>query len=91
MTLVMLAVTPFLAGMGFAISIFMSRNTSLINKAYGGEGRGSLHWLCGRLPHAVGLLSCRVVLCGGSCSIVWSCRAVGLRGRTVLPTRAIMP
>jgi ABC-type multidrug transport system fused ATPase/permease subunit len=78
MTLVMLAVTPFLAGMGFAISIFMSRNTSLINKAYGGEGRGSLDWLCGRLPHAVGLLSCRVVW--GQlqyCVELQSCRAAG--------------
>ncbi|EFN58606.1 hypothetical protein CHLNCDRAFT_34209 [Chlorella variabilis] len=34
MTLVMLAVTPFLAGMGFMISVFMARNTSKINTAY---------------------------------------------------------
>ena len=90
MTLVMLAVTPFLAGMGFAISIFMSRNTSLINKAYGGEWRGSLDWLCGRLPHAVGLfvVSCCV---GAAALLCGAVGAVGLRGRTALPMRAIMP
>jgi hypothetical protein len=36
MTLVMLATVPFLAGMGFAISIFMGRNTTKINAAYAG-------------------------------------------------------
>ncbi|KAL4457545.1 hypothetical protein ABPG75_012410 [Micractinium tetrahymenae] len=35
MTLVMLAVTPFLAVMGFMVSFFMSKNTQRINKAYG--------------------------------------------------------
>lgn len=40
MTLVMLATVPFLAGMGFAISIFMGRNTTKINAAYAGE-----HWV----------------------------------------------
>jgi hypothetical protein len=76
MTLVMLAVTPFLAGMGFAISIFMSRNTSTINKAYGGEGRVSLAWLCRRLPHAAGFG------CVGR---------AGPQGCAALPTHAIMP
>jgi ATP-binding cassette subfamily B (MDR/TAP) protein 1 len=36
MTLVMLAVTPVLAGMGYCIATFMSKNTAFINKAYGG-------------------------------------------------------
>jgi ATP-binding cassette subfamily B (MDR/TAP) protein 1 len=35
MTLVMLAVTPVLAGMGYCIATFMSKNTAFINKAYG--------------------------------------------------------
>ena len=38
MTLVMLAITPLLGMMGFLISVFVTRNTARINKAYGGEG-----------------------------------------------------
>ena len=35
MTLVMLAITPVLAFMGFLIAIWMTKATALINRAYG--------------------------------------------------------
>ena len=36
MTLVMLAMIPALAGMGFAIAMFIGKTTNRINKAYAG-------------------------------------------------------
>ncbi len=37
MTLVMLAIVPLLAGLGFMVSHVLSRSSAVANKAYSGE------------------------------------------------------